>query len=102
MMKIMLPYRARTVTPEKDEATGQGGFKGQDSTDTPDCGEELAQRIAIARLAAHLALPGFSLHELTGGGFLISRWDRTAHCGDLRAVSAFLRRVADAPGWRPS
>ena len=93
MTNIMLPYGAGSATPKKDEATGQGGFKGQGSTHTPDCAEDLAQRKELARLGAHLALAGFNLHELAGGAFLIARWDRTAHCSDLRAVAGFLRRI---------
>ena len=55
---------------------------------------EDAERKEQARLAALLALAGgFSLHELACGGFLIARWDRTAHCSDLGQVAAFLRRI---------
>jgi len=52
-----------------------------------------AERKEQATLAARLAFKGYSLHELAGGGFLISRWDRTAHCSDLGAVAGFLRRI---------
>ena len=100
MTNIMLPYGAGSATPEKGEALSRDesaqGFKGQGSTDNPDCAEDLAQRKEQARLAAHLALAGFSLHELAGGGFLVAKWDRTAHCCDLRAVAGFLRRIGGA------
>ena len=61
-----------------------------------------AERKEQANLGARLALAGYSLHELAGGGFLVARHDRTAHCSDLGRVAAFLRQVADGPGWRPS
>ena len=97
MTNIMLPYGAGSATPEKGEALSRDesaqGFKGQGSTDNPDCAEDLAQRKEQARLGAHLARKGYSLHELAGGAFLIARWDRTAHCSDLRAVAGFLRRI---------
>ncbi|MEO3712196.1 hypothetical protein [Roseateles flavus] len=48
---------------------------------------------AFATLQAMLALKGFSLHELSCGGFLVSRWDRTAHFSDLSGVRQFLQRI---------
>jgi hypothetical protein len=53
---------------------------------------------AFATLQAHLALSGFTLTELGGGGYLISRWDRTAHLDDLRGVREFLHRVGGGNG----
>lgn len=52
-----------------------------------------ALRKSIATLTAHLALKGFSLHELADGSYLVARWDRTLHCPDLHAVRAFCHRV---------
>ena len=42
------------------------------------------------------ALAGYTLHELACGGFLVAKWDRTAHCRNLRAVAAFVRLVGGA------
>ena len=53
----------------------------------------IVQEKLRATLAAHLALKGYALHELSCGGYLISRWDRTSHCSDLGAVHGFVRRV---------
>lgn len=47
----------------------------------------------FATLQALLALRGFQLIALSCGGFLICRWDRSAHAPDLRGVEAFLERV---------
>lgn len=55
-----------------------------------------ASRKQFATLAALLALKGYALHELACGGFLICRWDRTAHCSDLGAVHGFLRKIGGA------
>ena len=59
-----------------------------------DCEDERKQQ---STLAARLALRKYTLHELACGGFLIARWDRTAHCSDLGAVVAFLRRLGGQP-----
>ena len=64
-----------------------------ETTNSSIIGHPDTERKAVATLAARLAFMGFSLHELACGGFLIARWDRTAHCSDLHAVAAFLRRV---------
>lgn len=52
----------------------------------------------FATLQARLALRGFTLCELGGGGYLVSRWDRTAHLNDLRGVREFLHRVGGHHG----
>ena len=82
-----------------DTAAGVAGqARGQITNDTGIVGQPDAERKEVATLAARLAFKGFSLHELAGGGFLIARWDRTAHCSDLRAVAGFLRRVGGSNG----
>lgn len=47
----------------------------------------------FATIAAQLALRGFSLYRLDHGGYLIARWDRTAHAPDLRGAAQFLERL---------
>ncbi len=101
MTNTELPDGAGTATPEKGEATGQGGFRGTEQNGRPNCADvqEPAQQARQKRLASirvHLALKSHSLHELTCGGLLIARWDRAAHCSDLGAVAAFLRRIGGA------
>ena len=50
-----------------------------------------------ANLAAQLALAGgWVLLDLADGSFLVSRWDRSRHCADLRAVAQFARQVGAA------
>ncbi len=52
-----------------------------------------ADRKHLATITAHLALRGFSLHQLADETFLVSRWDRVLHCSDLQAVRAFCQRA---------
>jgi hypothetical protein len=84
---------------------GIDGFRVQstaDSGDSPagaqDEQDTAAGAKAFATLQAQLALRGFSLTELAGGGYLVSRWDRTGHLNDLRSVREFLRRVGGHHG----
>jgi hypothetical protein len=45
-------------------------------------------------LRAELALAGgYLLHTLADGSYLVSRWNMTRPCADLREVRAFLDRV---------
>ena len=44
----------------------------------------------ISTLAAKLALRGLQLHELAGGGWLISDHRSCLHAPDLRAVHRFI------------
>ena len=60
--------------------------------------EALSKTIAtlcqtIATLTARLALAGFAVHRLDGGGFLVSKWNLTKHCPDLRALAGFAQQV---------
>ena len=82
----------------KDECPGgDRGIQGGHETslcadivadDAPACLEK-----RFATLAALLALKGYSLHALAGGGYLIARWDRTNHCSDLAQCRDFARRM---------
>ena len=56
-------------------------------------GEELAH---FASLRAKLAEKGYSLSELSCGGYLIARWNLTRNAPDLRAVGRFLRLIGGA------
>lgn len=46
-----------------------------------------------ARLRAEAALAGCTLHELAGGGFLLTRWGWAKELPDLAAVGAALRAM---------
>jgi hypothetical protein len=78
---------------ETRELAGGAGSEEQTSGDAEifDQRALIGKKIATAR--ARLALQGFAMHELTCGGFLIARWDRTFHAPDLHGVEAFLKRV---------
>ena len=53
-------------------------------------GKSLFDRGYVHATAGNISV---RLDDSAGGGFLISRWDRTAHCSDLGAVAGFLRRI---------
>lgn len=61
-----------------------------------DTADNAGERKEFTTLAALLAIKGFSLYELSCGGYLIARWDRTAHCSDLAQVRAFHARIGGA------
>ena len=73
-------------------ATGQA--QGYSTTDTAIVGDDTAHSKRFATLQALLAIRGFQLIALSCGGFLICRWDRSAHAPDLRGVEAFYERVS--------
>lgn len=53
-------------------------------------------RKALAVLRAHAALCGCGLHELSSGGYLLTRWGLAKELPDLRAVGDLLRRIGGA------
>lgn len=87
------PTVGAVAPPGNDEAGLQPGSEALIQNDPEIVAEHTGERKACATLAAQLALRGYSLHELAGGGFLISRWDRTLHCSDLGCVRAFYGRL---------
>ncbi len=82
------------TTPQKSEcpaATGQ--TQAEISAHTEILLDADQERKAYSTLAVRLALKGYALHDLSCGGFLVSRWDRTAHFSDLSGVRQFLQRI---------
>lgn len=71
-------------------ATGRGTQETADASTVIDMD---GSRKAFLTLQAKLALRGFALYELSCGGYLVARWDRTKHCADLQAVAQFAREV---------
>lgn len=83
--------------PPNDETLAVGaaqGFRGQAETNTNQSSSDDSRK-EVDTATARLALLGFSLHELAGGGFLIARYDRVLHAPDLRSVQAFQRRMEE-------
>ena len=82
------------TAPHQEEARELGssgaGFSGEGKSDTSDCAQADADRKPFAKLAAHAAMAGCTLHELSGGGFLLCRWGLAKELPDLRAVAALL------------
>ena len=90
--------RMSAAPPRKDDGPGVGSTEAAELSNvcTPIVSVQADERNAQSTLAALLALRGFSLHELAGGGFLVARWDRTLHCSDLAGVRAFYGRLGGA------
>ncbi|MDZ4397975.1 hypothetical protein [Hydrogenophaga sp.] len=59
----------------------------------------LAQAVDQKRLAtlkAQLALKGFQVHDVTTGGWFVSRWNLTKFCPALADLEAFASQVGAA------
>lgn len=50
----------------------------------------------LATLKAQLAMRGFSTHEVSTGGFYVSRWNLTRFCPDLGELESFAAQVGAA------
>jgi hypothetical protein len=93
----MRAYREGPVTPECDNARRQPGVIGEQvSADDSDCANDGADRKALATMTARAALCGCTLHELSGGGYLLCRWGMSRELPCLRAVGDLLRRIGGA------
>lgn len=47
----------------------------------------------LARLTAHAARGGFTVHALASGGYLLGRWGHSKEVPSLHALSIALRRM---------
>lgn len=47
----------------------------------------------LATLTAQLALRGFSVYEVVGGGYFVGHWSMTRYCPQLADLDAFARQV---------
>lgn len=47
----------------------------------------------LATLTAQLALRGFSVYEVVGGGYFVGHWSMTRYCAQLADLEAFARVV---------
>lgn len=50
----------------------------------------------LATLKAQLALKGFAVHDVTTGGWFVSRWNLTKFCPALPDLEAFASQVGAA------
>ena len=50
----------------------------------------------LATLKAKLALKGFAVHDVSTGGFFVSRWNLTKFCPALADLQAFAEQVGAA------
>jgi hypothetical protein len=74
----------------KSESPLAGGQIAKENTGNDSDSNATAQ---ITRVIARLTLAGFSVHSLAVGGFLVSRWNLTRYCGDLRSLADFSKQV---------
>jgi len=81
------------VTPTSDNAPWQARVEGNEKTDSSDFASNDGHGKARATMTARAALAGCTLHELSGGGFLLCRWGMAKELPDLRAVAALLGRM---------
>ena len=58
-----------------------------------DCAASDADGKVFSTLQAHAALRGCSLRAVSGGGYLMSRWNYSREVPCLRAVGDLLRRM---------
>jgi hypothetical protein len=80
-----------------EKGLGACGAQPYESTVNPAIvAEQDCDRKAFTTLAALLAIRGFSVYELSGGGYLCARWDRNCHLADLAGVRAFYKRIGGA------
>jgi hypothetical protein len=87
------------VTPTNDNARGQPGVVGeQESATNGDCANDGANLKALASMTARVALCGCTLHELSGGGYMLCRWGMSRELPCLRAVGDLLRRIGGCHG----
>lgn len=90
--------------PKCERPGGQAGALRDQGTDSAPIVADLravrdSRRKRTETLRAQLALKGFELHELhelAGGGYLVTRWNCCRPLADLEAVAAFLRQVGGA------
>lgn len=47
----------------------------------------------VSTLVARLALAGFQVHRLDGGGYLVCRWNLSRHCPDMRTLAGFAQQL---------
>lgn len=62
-------------------------------TITPEVEAQRQQAKTEATLRAQLALRGFSVYEVVGGGFFVGHWTHTKFCPALADLEAFARQV---------
>lgn len=108
MSTAHMPAEAGQATPEAQKCEGPGHHPQADAnrntTDADDSAQaahaaqqaEALRRKRIDTLTACLALKGFELRQLAGGGWLITRWNLTKEAADLESVEVFAKQVGAA------
>lgn len=78
----------------KTPGTGAAGqAQGQITAHTAIVDALSSERKELARLQALAALHKMTLHELSAGSYLLTRWHLCRELPDLRAVAAMLRQM---------
>lgn len=84
------PTVAATTSGPKGQAIRSGNCRSFGEDCKSSCSPE--QKL-LATAKAALGLRGHAVHELANGGYLVSRWNMTRHCWDLRELMTFARQV---------
>lgn len=78
---------------ETPEPGGTGRARVQALSDDPILADDDAAGKALATLRALLAMHGHTLHELSSGGFLVTKWGLCRELPDLRSAAQFARQI---------
>ena len=83
------------IDPNKEKAPGAINAEGLTTHTTHDLNFATGTRHskAMATQVAELAIAGHAVHQLKGGGFLVSKYGHTFHALDFAALQAFARRL---------
>ena len=67
--------------------TNKADFRTGSNTEQAPSGKAIATQIAC------LALAGHAVHQLTDGGYLVSKYSLTHHAKDFAALQVFARKL---------
>lgn len=89
--------RAPLFAHPNDEAPDCANSRGLNVQQTlPDFASDIGDCIAFAAIRARLQKRGYSLQQLSDGGYLAHRWNCSRPLADLRQAAAFLLAIGGA------
>lgn len=80
-------------TAPKENAPVAEGNKGAEETKHTDCTIPSAPSKEVATLVAKLALARHSVHPISDGGYLVSKYGYSYHAKDFEALKAFSNKL---------
>jgi prophage regulatory protein len=89
--------RAPLFAPPNDETSAVGAVRGLNVQPTSrSYDDDSGDCKAFASMRARFQLKGYSLQQLSCGGFLAHRWNYSRPLADLRQAAFFLRQIGGA------